>query len=95
MEKDNQAVGKEKRKTIAFSRYFLMANYKIQNELRDSVVREDEIYDWFIQKDNAALCDYANKPSSLCVKLSEMSNIIWLLWRDVAMMETRTLRWIT
>jgi hypothetical protein len=26
------------------------------------VVREDEIYDWFIDKDNAALCDYANKP---------------------------------
>jgi hypothetical protein len=26
------------------------------------VVREDEIYDWFIAKDNAALCDYAGKP---------------------------------
>jgi len=26
------------------------------------VVREDEIYDWFVAKDNAALCDYENKP---------------------------------
>ena len=25
-------------------------------------MREDEIYDWFVDKDNAALCDYANKP---------------------------------
>jgi hypothetical protein len=26
------------------------------------VVREDEIYDWFVAKDNAALCDYEGKP---------------------------------
>jgi hypothetical protein len=25
-------------------------------------VREDEIYDWFVDKENAALCDYATKP---------------------------------
>ena len=34
-----------------------MANYVIKNERGDAVVREDEIYDWFIAKDNAALCD--------------------------------------
>ena len=39
-----------------------MANYVIKNERGDAVVREDEIYDWFIAKDNAALCDYAGKP---------------------------------
>lgn len=53
---------KDREKPLRFLRYFLMANYKIQNERSDSVVREDEIYDWFINKDNAALCDYANKP---------------------------------
>ncbi len=53
---------KDKEKPLRFLRYFLMANYKIQNERSDSIVREDEIYDWFINKDNAALCDYANKP---------------------------------
>jgi hypothetical protein len=27
-----------------------------------TVSREDEIYDWFVDKENAALCDYAGKP---------------------------------
>lgn len=53
---------KEKEKPLRFLRYFLMANYTIKNERSDSVVREDEIYDWFVDKDNAVLCDYANKP---------------------------------
>ncbi len=53
---------KEKEKPLRFLRYFLMANYVIKNNRGDSVVREDEIYDWFVAKDNAALCDYANKP---------------------------------
>lgn len=53
---------KEKEKPLRFLRYFLMANYVIKNDRGDAVVREDEIYDWFIDKDNAALCDYSNKP---------------------------------
>jgi hypothetical protein len=53
---------KGKEKPLRFLRYFLMANYAIKNERSDAVVREDEIYDWFVAKDNAALCDYANKP---------------------------------
>lgn len=53
---------KEKEKPLRFLRYFLMANYVIKNERGDAVVREDEIYDWFIAKDNAALCDYTGKP---------------------------------
>ena len=53
---------KQKEKPLRFLRYFLMANYTIKNERGDAVVREDEIYDWFIAKDNAELCDYAGKP---------------------------------
>lgn len=53
---------KEKEKPLRFLRYFLMANYAIKNERGDAVVREDEIYDWFIAKDNAVLCDYEGKP---------------------------------
>jgi len=53
---------KEKEKPLRFLRYFLMANYVIKNDRGDAVVREDEIYDWFVDKGNAALCDYANKP---------------------------------
>jgi hypothetical protein len=39
-----------------------MANYKIKNERSDAIVREDEIYDWLVNKDNAAICDYKNDP---------------------------------
>ena len=53
---------KGKEKPLRFLRYFLMANYVIKNERGDAVVREDEIYDWFIAKGNAALCDYEGKP---------------------------------
>ncbi len=53
---------KEKEKPLRFLRYFLMANYVIKNDRGDAVVREDEIYDWFVEKENAALCDYSGKP---------------------------------
>jgi hypothetical protein len=53
---------RDKEKSLRFLRYFLMANYVIKNERGDAVVREDEIYDWLVAKDNAALCDYASKP---------------------------------
>jgi uncharacterized protein with ParB-like and HNH nuclease domain len=51
---------KAKEKPLRFLRYFLMANYKITN--KDSIVREDEIYDWFVNDDNAKLCEYEEKP---------------------------------
>lgn len=53
---------KEKEKPLRFLRYFLMANYQVKNKRSDAVVREDEIYDWFMDEKNAALCDYKNKP---------------------------------
>lgn len=60
---------KQKEKPLRFLRYFLMANYKIINDRKDSTVREDEIYDWFINKTNAALCDYKNKPFEFVSKI--------------------------
>lgn len=60
---------KEKEKPLRFLRYFLMANYKIANARGDAVVREDEIYDWLIKKENAALCDYSNKPFEFVRKI--------------------------
>ncbi len=47
---------KAKEKPLRFLRYFLMANYKITT--KDSLIREDEIYDWFVTEDNAKLCEY-------------------------------------
>ena len=59
----------QKEKPLRFLRYFLMANYKIENDRKDSTVREDEIYDWFINKKNAELCDYSNKPFEFVRKI--------------------------
>ena len=60
---------KAKEKPLRFLRYFLMANYKIDNARKDSVVREDEIYDWLTNKDNAKLCNYQEKPFEFVRKI--------------------------
>lgn len=52
----------KKEKPLRFLRYYLMANYKIENDRRDAVVREDEIYDWLTKKDNAKTCNYVDQP---------------------------------
>ena len=57
----------KREKPLRFLRYFLMANYKITN--KDSLVREDEIYDWFGAKDNAKLCEYKEKPFEFVRKI--------------------------
>jgi hypothetical protein len=61
---------KDKEKPLRFLRYFLMANYIVKNARGDAVIREDEIYDWFVDKDNAALCDYKNRPFEFVRKVT-------------------------
>ena len=61
---------KAKEKPLRFLRYFLMANYKIDNARKDYVVREDEIYDWLTNKDNAKLCNYQEKPFEFVRKIT-------------------------
>jgi hypothetical protein len=58
---------KANEKPLRFLRYYLMANYKITN--KDSIVREDEIYDWFTNADNAKLCEYKEKPFEFVRKI--------------------------
>jgi hypothetical protein len=60
---------RNKEKPLRFLRYFIMANYKVKNERRDGVVREDEIYDWLTDKDNAALCGYRSDPLGFVRKI--------------------------
>lgn len=60
-----------KEKPLRFLRYFLMANYKIDNARRDSIVREDEIYRWLTDKKNAALCNYQNDPFVFVRKIAK------------------------
>lgn len=57
-------------KPLRFLRYFLMANYPIENTRKDGVVREDEIYDWLTKKDNAKLCGYESKPFEFVRKVA-------------------------
>lgn len=61
---------RHKEKPLRFLRYFIMANYKVKNERRDGVVREDEIYDWLTDKDNIALCGYRSDPFAFVRKIS-------------------------
>lgn len=58
---------KAKEKPLRFLRYFLMANYKIRN--KDGIIREDEIYDWFVDKDNSEVCGYKEKPFEFVRKI--------------------------
>ncbi len=61
-----------KEKPLRFLRYFLMANYTVRvkrGDAVDAVVREDEIYDWFVDKHNAAACDYSGKPFEFVRKI--------------------------
>jgi hypothetical protein len=57
-------------KPLRFLRYFLMASYPISNKRNDAVIREDEIYDWLTEKNNAAMCDYAAKPFEFVRKIA-------------------------
>ena len=61
---------RNKEKPLRFLRYFIMANYKVKNSRSDGVVREDEIYDWLTDKDNAALCGYRNDPFGFVRKIT-------------------------
>lgn len=66
---------KAKERPLRFLRYFIMANYRFVMKRggkrgADSVVREDEIYDWFTNKDNAAICKYKEEPFEFVRKIT-------------------------
>lgn len=61
---------KKKEKPLRFLRYFLMANYRSDVGAKDGVVREDGIYDWLTERDNAALCGYQKAPFDFVRKVS-------------------------
>jgi len=53
---------KEGEKPLRFLRYFIMANYKVNNPLGEEIIREDEIYDWITEPKNAEQINYEKKP---------------------------------
>jgi hypothetical protein len=69
MEKGHWPVGETSRKTVTLLALFSDGQFQINNVRKDGIVREDEIYDWFINKTNAAICDYQNKPFEFVRKI--------------------------
>jgi uncharacterized protein with ParB-like and HNH nuclease domain len=51
---------KHEEKPLRFLRYFIMANYKVNNVKGEEIIREDEIYDWITS--NKAQCKYETDP---------------------------------
>ena len=49
-------------KPLRFLRYFIMSNFQVNNPNREEIIREDEIYKWFIKPENSRQCNYEKKP---------------------------------
>ena len=64
----------QKEKPLRFLRYFLMANYPIKGARGGAVVREDGIYDWLTEENNAALCGYPQDPFGFVQKIADNAN---------------------
>jgi hypothetical protein len=48
-------------KPLRFLRYYLMASYPVASS-GDAIIREDQIYDWFLDPANARAADYKTQP---------------------------------
>ena len=58
-------------KPLRFLRYYLMSNYPIVNKKNDHILREDEIYDWIVDNNNADLCGYKRDPFAFVKHLKD------------------------
>jgi hypothetical protein len=61
-------------KPLRFLRYFIMANYDVDSDRKDPIVREDEIYDWFRKPNSIAATGYVTDPFSFVRKLRFNTN---------------------
>ncbi|MCK9558045.1 MAG: DUF262 domain-containing protein [Candidatus Cloacimonetes bacterium] len=61
-------------KPLRFLRYYLMSNYPIDNSRKDNILREDEIYDWLVDENNANLCGYRKDPFAFVKHLIDNLN---------------------
>lgn len=62
---------KDKKKPLRFLRYFIMANYKVKNAKGEAIVREDEIYTWITDSENAKQCNYEKAPFDFVKKMQQ------------------------
>lgn len=56
-------------KPLRFLRYFIMANYNVDSDRKDPIVREDEIYDWFRKPKSIDETGYVTDPFMFVRKL--------------------------
>lgn len=61
-------------KPLRFLRYFIMSNYKVNNQRGEEIIREEEIYKWFIKTENIAQCNYEKQPFEFVELLLENAN---------------------
>lgn len=69
-----QLLEKNNEKPLRFLRYFIMSNYKVNNQRGEEVIREEEIYKWFIKSENIAQCNYEKQPFEFVDLLIENAN---------------------
>ncbi len=65
---------KNKEKPLRFLRYFIMSNYKVNNQRGEEIIREEEIYKWFIRPENVVQCNYEKQPFDFVELLLENAN---------------------
>jgi uncharacterized protein with ParB-like and HNH nuclease domain len=63
------ALDGEGEKPLRFLRYFIMANYEVKNPRGESVIREDELYDWLVEHKEE--CGYEREPFKFAQLLLE------------------------
>jgi len=66
-----KALEEKQEKPLRFLRYYLMSNYPIANKRNDHILREDEIYDWIVNNENAELCGYRRDPFAFVKHLKD------------------------
>ncbi len=66
---------KNNEKPLRFLRYFIMANYNVNNPKGDEILREDEIYKWITKPENTIQCNYEKKPFDFVDLLIENAEI--------------------
>jgi uncharacterized protein with ParB-like and HNH nuclease domain len=67
-------IEKNREKPLRFLRYFIMANFKVNNARGEEVIREEEIYKWFIKPENILQCNYEKKPLEFIELMIENAN---------------------
>lgn len=65
---------KNNEKPLRFLRYFIMSNYKVNNQRGEEIIREEEIYKWFIKPENIEQCNYVKQPFEFVELLLDNAN---------------------